>query len=197
MAWPKPLCPRPHVPTPVWLVTTDDQCARATEQVQLRAEGLIVQVRAGQPRPRGFPRGTALLAATEVPHDPHMAVHTLEDQPEDTGHMVVHQNGGPAWIQEHVTALRSLASTIAGAEIRIDDRPAIRPDDTKALNVDQLTPGHHNIRWHSADLNAGWLSPSGYYWIPEAWGHTSSDASGGGSCRHATSVALAANPTRT
>ena len=34
VAWPKPLCPRPHAPTPVWLATTDDQCARATEQAQ-------------------------------------------------------------------------------------------------------------------------------------------------------------------
>ena len=44
---------------------------------------------------------------------------------------------------------------------------------------------------------AGWLSPTGYYWIPEAWGHTSSDASGGGPCKHATSVTLAADLTRT
>ena len=42
---------------------------------------------------------------------------TLEDQPEDTGHLVVHQRGGPMWLKEHVTALRSLASTIAGAEV--------------------------------------------------------------------------------
>ena len=26
VAWPGPLCPRSHAPTPVWLVTTDDQC---------------------------------------------------------------------------------------------------------------------------------------------------------------------------
>ena len=39
--------------------------------------------------------------------------------------------------------------------------------------------------------------PHGYYWIPQAWGHTSSDASGGGPCRHATSVPLAADLTRT
>ena len=117
VAWPKPLCPRPHAPTPVLLVTTDDQCARPTEQAQLQAEWVIVQVGAGQSRPRGLPRGTALLVAMEVPHDPHMAVHTLEDQPEDTGHLVVHQRGGPAWLREHVTALRSWASTVAGAEI--------------------------------------------------------------------------------
>ena len=63
--------------------------------------------------------------------------------------------------------------------------------------MDQLTPSHPDVRWHSADLNAGWLSPTGYYWIPEAWGHTSSDASGGGPCKHATSIALAADLTRT
>ena len=61
----------------------------------------------------------------------------------------------------------------------------------------QLTPGHPDVRWHSADLNAGWLSPTRYYCMPEAWGHTSSDASGGGPCRHATSVPLAAYLTRT
>ena len=138
----------------------------------------------------------ALLVATEVPHDPHMAVHTLEDQPEDTGHLVVHQRGGAAWLREHVTALRSLASTITGADVRLRDHLAIRPDDARALNVDQLTPGHPDDGWHSAEFNAGWLSPTGYYWIPEAWGHISSDASGGGPCRHATSVALTADVTR-
>ena len=135
---------------------------------------------AGQPEPRGLPRGTALLVATGVPHDPHMAVHALEDRPEDTGHLVVHQRGGPAWLKEHVTALRSWASTVAGAEIRLHDHPAISPGDTRALSMDQLTHSHPDVRWHSTDLNAGWLSPTGYYWIPEAWGHTSSDASGGG-----------------
>ena len=64
VAWPEPLRPRPHAPTPVWLVTTDDQCTRAAGQAQLQAEWVIVQVRAGQPRPRGLPRGTALLVAT-------------------------------------------------------------------------------------------------------------------------------------
>ena len=63
--------------------------------------------------------------------------------------------------------------------------------------MDQLTPSHPDVRWHSADLKAGWLSPAGYYWIPEAWGHTSSDASGGGPCKHATSFAIAADLTRT
>ena len=110
---------------------------------------------------------------------------------------MVHQRGGPAWLKEHVTALRSWASTIAGAEIRLHDHPAISPGDTRALSMDQLTHSHPDVRWHSTDLNAGWLSPTGYYWIPEAWGHTSSDASGGGPCKHATSVALAADLTRT
>ena len=182
VAWPGHLCLWPHAPTLVWLVTTDDQCTRATEQAQLRTIWVIVQVGAGQPRSRGLPRGIALLVATEVPHDPHMAVHALVDQPEDTGHLVVHQRGGPAWLRERVTALRSWASTIAGAEIRLHDHPAVRPFDTRALSVDQLTPCRPDVRWHSADLNAGWLSPTGYYWIPEGWGHTSSDASGGGPC---------------
>ena len=111
VAWPEPLRPQPHEPTLLWFVTTDDQCTRAAGQAQLQAEWVILQVRAGQPRPRGLPRGTALLVATGVPHDPHMAVHALEDQTEDTGHLVVHQRGGPAWLKEHVTALRSWAST--------------------------------------------------------------------------------------
>ena len=175
VAWPEPLHPRPHAPTPVWLVTTDDQCTRAAEQELLQTEWVVVQVGAGQPRPRGLPHGTALLVATEVPHDPHMAVHALEDEPEGTGHLVVHQRGGPAWLREHVTALRSWASTIVGAEIRLHDHPAIRPGNTRARSVDQLTPSHPDVRWHCAGLNAGWLSPTGYYWIPEAWGHTCSD----------------------
>ena len=161
VAWPEPLRPRPHAPTPLWLVTTDDQCTRAAGQAQLQAEWVIVQVGAGQPRPRGLPRGTALLVATGVPHDPHMAVHALEDQPEDTGHLVVHQRGGPAWLKEHVMALRSWASTIARAEIRLNHHPGISPGDNRALSVDQLTPSHPDVRWHSADLNAGWSAPPG------------------------------------
>ena len=197
MAWPDPLCQRPHAPTLIWLVTTDSQCTRATEQAQSRAKWVIVPVGAGQPRTRGLPRGTARLVVTELPNDPHMAVHALEEQPEDTGHLVVHQRGGPAWLREHVTALWSWASTIAGAEVRLHDHPAVRPGNTRALSMDQLTPSQPDVRWHSADLNAGWLSPTGYYWIPEAWGHTSSDAWGGGPCRHATRVALPADLTRT
>ena len=55
VAWPEPLPPRPHALTPVWLVTTDDQCARATEQARLRTEWVIVQAGEGQPRPVGYP----------------------------------------------------------------------------------------------------------------------------------------------
>ena len=197
MAWPEPLRPRPHAPTPVWLVTTYDQCTRAAEQARLQTKWVVVHVGAGQTRPRGLPHSTVLLVATEVPHDPHMAVHALEDQPEGPGHLVVHQRGGPVLLREHVTALRSWASTIAAAEIQLHDHPAIRPGDTRALSVDQMTPSHPDVRWNSANLNAGWLSPHGYYWIPEAWGHTSSNASGDGPCRHATSVALAADLIRT
>ena len=197
VAWPESLRPLPHAPAPVWLVTTDDQCTRAAGQAQLQAEWVIVQVGAGQPRPGGLPRGTAQLVARGLPHDPHIAVHALEDQPEEEGHLVVHQRGGLAWLKEHVAALWSWASKIAGAEIRLHDHPAISPGDTRALSVDQLTPSQPDARLHSADPNAGCLSPSGYYWTTEAWGHTSSDVSGGGPCRHATSVALAAHLTRT
>ena len=69
-------------------MTTDGQCTQAAEQTQLWAEWMIVQVGAGQPRPRGLPRGTTLLVATAVPHDSQMAVHTLQDQPEDAGQLV-------------------------------------------------------------------------------------------------------------
>ena len=197
VAWPEPLRPQPHAQTLVWLVTKHDQCARATEQAQLLSEWEIVQPGEGQPSPCGLPRGTTLLVVTEVPQDPHMAVQTLEDQPGDTGHLVLHQRGGLAWLRQHITALRSWASTIAEAEVRLHDHPTIRTDDTRALNVDQFTPGPPDLRSHSADLNVRRLSPTGYYWIPEARGHTSSDASGGGRCRHPTSVALAANLTCT
>ena len=117
VAWPEHLRPRPHTRTLVWLVTTDEQCSRAAEQAHLWAEWVIVQVRAGQPRPRGLPRDTTLLVATAVPQDPHMALHALEDQPEDAGHLVVQQRGGPAWLQEHLTTLRSCAGTVTRAEV--------------------------------------------------------------------------------
>ena len=155
---------------------------------------MIVQVGASQPGPCGLPRGIALLVVTEVPHDQHITVHALEDQPEDTGHLVVHQRGGPAWLREDVTALRSWASTVLGAEIRLHGHPSVCPGDTRTPSVDQLTSSRPDVRWHSADLNAGWLT--GQYWIPEAWGHTFSDAWGGGPCKHATSVALATDLSR-
>ena len=88
-------------------------------------------------------------------------------------------------------ALRSWASTVTGAEVQFHNHPAARPNDTLALSVEQLTPGQPNVKWHSAAPNVGGLSPVGYYLIPKAWGHTSSDASRGGPCKHATSVALA------
>ena len=81
VAWPEPLRPGPHALTPVLLVMTDDQCAQAAEQPQLWVKWVVVQVGAGQPRPRGLQRGTILLVATAAPHDPHMALHMLENQP--------------------------------------------------------------------------------------------------------------------
>ena len=105
VAWPQPLRPQPHAVTPVCLVTTDDQCAQSAEQAQLRAEWVIVQAGTGHPGPRGLPRGNTLLVATAVPQDPHMVVHMLGDQPEDAGHLVVHQRGSPALLREHLTAL--------------------------------------------------------------------------------------------
>ena len=152
---------------------------------------------AGQPRPQWVARGTTLVVATAVPHDKHMAVHALEDQPQDRGHLVIHQPGDPAWLQEHLTALQSWASTVTGAQIRFHDHPAARPNDILPLSVSQLAPGQPDVKWHSAALNAGWPNPTGNYWVPEAWGDTSSDASGGGPCSHITSVALTADLSRT
>ena len=51
VAWPEPLRPRPHALTPLWLVTTDDQCNRAAGQAQLQAEWVIVQ---GLPPPSPY-----------------------------------------------------------------------------------------------------------------------------------------------
>ena len=189
LAWPEPLRPRPHAQTPVWLVTTDHQCAQAAEQAQLLPEWVVVQVDAGHLRPRGLPQGTTLLGATAVPHDPHMAVHALEDQPEDTGHWW-YISEGPSVAPEHLTALQSWASTVTGAGIRFQGHPATRSSDTLGLSVDQLAPGHPDAKWHSRPLNAGRLNLTGYYWVPEAWSHTSPDAWGGGPCRDANSVAL-------
>ena len=94
-------------------------------------------------------------------------------------------------------ALRSWASTLTGAEVRFSDHPAVHLDSRMALGVDKLVPSHPDVKWHSAFLNTGWLNPMGYYLIPEAWGHTSSDASGGGPHTHATGMALASDLTRT
>ena len=197
VAWPEPLRPRPHAPVPLWLVTTDDQCTQAAGQAQLRAEWVIVQVGAGQPEPRGLPRGTALLVATGVPHDPHMAVQRAGGP--SGGHRTL---GGTPARRPGVAQGTCDGATVLDKHGRRSGDPAARPPgdqpgDTRALSMDQLTHSHPDVRWHSTDLNAGWLSPTGYYWIPEAWGHTSSDASGGGPCKHATSVALAADLTRT
>ena len=41
---------------------------------------------------------------------------------------------------------------------------------TLALSVDQLAPGYPDVKWHSAALNAGWLSLTGYYCVPAAPG---------------------------
>ena len=146
--------------------------------------------------PGSTPRIT-LVVATAVPHDPHMAVHVLEHQPEDRGHLVVHPRGGPARLWEHLTALQSWASTVTGADVRVDDHPATRPSNTLTLSVDQQAPGHPDIKWHYAARNAGSLSPTEYFCVPEPWGHTSSDALGGRPCRHAPSVAFAADLART
>ena len=74
---------------------------------------------------------------------------------------MVHQRGVPAWLREHITALRSWASTIAGAEVPLHSHPATCADNAWALNVDQLTPGHPDVQWQFPDLNAGCLSPTG------------------------------------
>ena len=129
-----------NVPTLVWLVTTDEQCAKAAEQALLWKEWVVQQVRAGQPSPRGLPRGATLPVATRVPPDPDMALHALEDQFEDAGHLVVHQRGGPAWLREYKTALRSWVSTVAAAEVWFHDHPAACPDSMLALVMDQLPP---------------------------------------------------------
>ena len=93
-------------------------------------------------------------------------------------------------------ALPSWASTVTGAEVRFQDHPTTRPNNTPALSVDQLAPASPTSSGTGA-LTVGWLSPAGYYCVPEALGQTSSDASWGRPCRHATSVTLAANLIRT
>ena len=92
------------------------------------------------------------------------------------------------------------STPVLGKHDRRSGNPASRPPGDQPRRHQGaergLTPSHPDVQWHSADLKEGWLSPIGYYWIPEAWGHTSPDASGGGPCKHATSVALAADLTR-
>ena len=162
VAWPEPLLPGSHTPTLAWWVATHDQCARAAEQARLRIKWVVVQVSAGRPRPRGLPRRTILLVATALPHDPYRAMHPLEDQSEDTGHLVVHQRLGAAWLVERLTALRSWASTVTRAKIWLNNRPPTCPNDTHALGVDQLAPRHPDVKWYSPALNAGWLSLTRY-----------------------------------
>ena len=130
----------------MWLVTTDDRCAWATEQAQLTTEWVIVQFGEVQPRLRGLPRGTTLLVATEVLHDAHMAVHTLEDQPGDTGHLLVHQRGGPAWLREHITAPWSWGSTIAGADMLLHDHLAIVRKHHCHVFLGGLDPGQAPLK---------------------------------------------------
>ena len=197
VAWPEPLRPRPHAPTPV-LVGDHGRPMHPSGGASAAPGRVGNSAGGGRPAqapwtpPWHRPAGSYGGAARPTHGSAHAG-----GPAGGHGTPVVHQRGGPAWLKEHVTALRSWASTIAGAEIRLHDPPAISPGDTRALSVDQLTPSHPDVRWHSADVNAGRLSPTGYYWIPEAWAHTSSDASGGGPCKHATSIALAADLDRT
>ena len=114
--------------------------------------------------------------ATGVPDNPHMALHAMDEQPPDRGHVVLYQRGGLPWLRKHLMALRSWASTFNGADIRLHNHPSTGLDRAMALSVDQTVPTHPDVLWHPASLNAGWLNPPGYYWVPESWGHTSSDA---------------------
>ena len=81
VAWPEPLHVWPQALTAMWLVTTDDQCARAARQAQLSIKWVVVQVRAGQPRLQGLHRNATLLLATGVPHDANMVLHALHGGP--------------------------------------------------------------------------------------------------------------------
>ena len=157
----------------------------------------MVQVGVGQPWPREVTRDATLIVATAVPHDPHMALHALDDRPEEAGHLLVPQRGGPAWLQEQIAALWSWVSTIARAEVRLHDHPAVQPDSRLVLGVDLPTPAHAEVRWHSSALNAQWFSRIGYYRINDASGHRSSDVSRSGPCGHNMGVALAAGLART
>ena len=66
LAWPEPLQPRYHAPTPVWLVTTDDQCAKAVEHAPHSDEWGVVLVGAGRPVSRGLRRDPAVIEASRV-----------------------------------------------------------------------------------------------------------------------------------
>ena len=112
----------------MWLVTTGGECTGSAEGAQLWAKWVVVQVVAGQPRPRVLPPVTTLLVATAVPQYLHMPVHALEDQPEDTGLLVVHQHRAPE-------GALILGEYRHQAEILLNDNPAARPNDTLALSV--------------------------------------------------------------
>ena len=66
LAWPEPLQPRHDAPTPVWLVTTDNQCAKAVEHAPLSNEWGVVLVAAGQRVPQGLRRDPAVIEASRV-----------------------------------------------------------------------------------------------------------------------------------
>ena len=125
-----------------------------------------------------------------------MTLRARDDNPEDTTHLLVYQQGGPRWLTKQLLAVPSRASFLTGEELPFHKQQSIQPDSMLPLSVDQLVPTHTNVNWHSAPLDAKWLSPTGYYLISEDWGHTSSKASGGGSCRHTTGPAGAADLTR-
>ena len=74
-----------------------------------------------------------------------------------------HEQEGLAWLKGRLTALRFWASTLSGAAVRFHDHQSIQPDNTMALSLYQLVPDHPHVKWHSAPLNAGCLSPTGYY----------------------------------
>ena len=104
--WPTLLRPRPHVPTPVWLVSTEQQCEQAVAQAQHLPEWVLVQHGTGPHTARGLPREHRLLLATGPPMIPTWRYEAGE-RPADTSHVVVYQRGGPMWLREHLTALKS------------------------------------------------------------------------------------------
>ena len=95
-----------------------------------------------------------------------------------------------------------------------DGSPVLGKHDGWSINPTARPPGNPPRRHQGAERGPtdpqpsrrpvalrrplrGVAQPTGYYWIPDAWGHTSSGVSGGGPCKHATSVPLAADLTRT